>query len=147
MSTRDNVADLFMKGMNLLHRGVLKVSGGRLLAEPLGMPTVELHTIGRTSGKRRSVMLTSPIHDADRYVLIASKGGDDRHPEWYKNLVANPAVELTVRGVTRSYTARTATPEEKAEMWPEVTAKYKGYAGYQKRTTRDIPVVICDASA
>lgn len=77
-------------------------------------------------------------------MLVASKGGDDRNPEWHKNLVADPDVELTVLGATLPYRARTATPEEKAELWPQITAKYKGYANYQKRTSRDIPVVICE---
>lgn len=139
-------ADLGMKGMNLLHRTILTVSGGRWLSEPLGMPTVELHTTGRKSGQRRSTLLTAPVWDEGRYVLVASKGGDDRHPEWYKNLVANPEIELTVKGVTRPYTARTASPAEKAELWPQITGKYKNYAGYQRRTERDIPVIICEAT-
>ena len=67
-------------------------------------------------------------------MLIASKGGDDRHPDWYHNLTADPDVEITDGEVTKPYRARTATPEEKAELWPQVVAAYKGYAGYQKRT-------------
>lgn len=108
------------------------------------MPAVELHTIGRVSGLRRSTMLTSPVHRDGRWVLVASKGGDDRDPEWYLNLVANPDVELTVRGVTHDMTARTATPAEKAELWPQITKVNPGYAGYQRKTEREIPVVICE---
>lgn len=141
---RDRLTDLGMKSMNLAHRTILKASGGRLLTTPFGMPAVELHTIGRRSGQRRSVMLTTPIHDDERVVLVASKGGDDRHPDWYRNLVANPDVEVTVNGTTRAMRARTAAGDEKAGLWPEITAVYKGYAGYEKRTTRDIPVVICE---
>ena len=89
-------------------------------------------------------MLTAPIHGGGRYVLVASKGGDDRHPDWYRNLVAEPEVELTVEGETMSFIARTATEVEKAEMWPQIVAAYKGYGGYQKKTDRDIPVVICE---
>ena len=144
MSAKHTAADIGMKTMNLLHRGILKVSGGRWLKAPLGMPTVELHTTGRKSGVRRSVLLTAPVADAGRYVLVASKGGDDRDPEWYKNLVADPDIELTVGGATLPYRARTASADEKADLWPQITAKYKGYANYQKRTTRDIPVVICE---
>jgi len=73
------------------------------------MPALQLHTVGRVSGKRRSVMLTAPVHDDGCYVLVASKGGDDRDPDWYRNLVANPEVELTVQGTTIPMTARTAT--------------------------------------
>ena len=140
----DAVTDLKMKLVNVAHKAVLKVSGGRVGGNLGGMAAVELHTIGRTSGRRRSVMLTAPIHDADRVVLIASKGGDDRHPDWYRNLVAHPDVELTEGGITRPMRARTATADEKAEMWPGIVARYKGYAGYQERTARDIPVVICE---
>ena len=111
----------------------------------MGMPAVELHTTGRKSGRRRSVMLTSPVFEPDRLVLVASKGGDDRHPDWYRNLVAEPDVEITVEGELRPFRARTASPSEKAELWPKVVAAYKGYAGYQRRTTRDIPLVICEA--
>lgn len=144
MALKDTLTDLGMKGMNLGHRAILKASGGRLLREPFGMPTVELHTIGRKSGQRRSTMLTAPVHSSDRVVLVASKGGDDRDPLWYGNLVANPDVELTIKGETTPWTARTAGDDERDELWPQITAAYKGYAGYQKRTERKIPVVICE---
>lgn len=132
------------KMMNLAHRVVLTVSGNRLLAKPFGMPVVELHTIGRKSGLPRSCYLTTPIHDSDRVLLVASKGGDDRHPDWYRNLQAAPDAELVIHGERRKVHARTATADEKAELWPQIVAAYKGYANYQERTTRDIPVVICE---
>ncbi len=136
--------DTITKTMNRVHRLVWAVSGHRLLAKPFGMLAVELHTTGRKSGQRRTVILTSPIHDDSKVVVIASKGGDDRHPDWYTNLVAQPDVEITVNGTTLPYRARTATPEERAEMWPIVVQAYKGYAGYQTKTEREIPVVICE---
>lgn len=144
MGLRNELVDLQMKTMNVLHRAVFTLSGGRVLANFGSMPAVELHTIGRSSGKRRATMLTAPVHDRHRCVLIASKGGDDRNPQWYLNLVANPDVELTVYGTTMPMRARTASPEEKAELWPQIVAAYKGYDGYQQKTSRDIPVVICE---
>lgn len=108
------------------------------------MPPVELHTVGRKSGQRRSTMLTAPVCEEDRVVLVASKGGHQHHPDWYKNLVANPEVELTVDGRTRPMRARTASPEEKAALWPTIVGAYRGYEGYQRNTERDIPVVICE---
>jgi len=144
MGARETVVDLGAKGMNLVHRVALRATGGRIGTKVFGMVAIELHTVGRRSGQRRSVMLTAPILEPDRVVLIASKGGDDRNPDWYGNLVAQPEVEITRDGVTTAWRARTATPEEKAELWPRVVAAYKGYAGYQKRTERDIPVVICE---
>lgn len=144
MSVKDSVTDIGGKVMSRTHKLLLKVSGGKVLDRAFGMQVVELHTIGRKSGQRRSTMLTTPIHDDDRVVLIASKDGDNRHPDWYRNLSANPDVEITLGGTTRTMTARTASEEERAELWPEVIAAYKGYAGYQKRTDRVIPVVICE---
>lgn len=143
-SPRDLVADVSMKAMSRGHRAVLTLSRGRLLSSALGMPAVELHTTGRRSGRRRSTMLTAPIYEEHRVVLVASKGGDDRAPDWYRNLVADPDVELTVGGRTRAMRARTASPAEKAALWPRIVTAYKGYAGYQRRTSRDIPVVICE---
>jgi deazaflavin-dependent oxidoreductase (nitroreductase family) len=144
MGIQDATTDVLAKVMNRSHRLIWKVSGGRLLSSPFGMPAVELHTIGRKSGQRRTVILTTPVHDASRVVLIASKGGDDRHPDWYRNLAANPDVEITIDGTTAPYRARTASAEEKAVLWPEVVNAYKGYDGYQRKTDREIPVVICE---
>jgi deazaflavin-dependent oxidoreductase (nitroreductase family) len=138
------VTDLGLKAMNAIHRGVLTLTGGRLGHSILGMQAVELHTTGRKSGQRRTVMLTSPVYDTDRVVLVASKGGDDRPPDWYRNLVADPDVELTVKGATRPMLARTASPEERAALWPSVVRAYRGYALYQERTSREIPLVILE---
>lgn len=126
------------------HRVALKVSGGRWPRRVMGMQPVELHAVGRKTGQRRSTLLTAPICDKDRVVLVASKGGYTDHPIWYKNLVANPDVELSVGDRVRKMRARTATPEEKAELWPTIVAAYRGYADYQRSTDRDIPVVICE---
>jgi deazaflavin-dependent oxidoreductase (nitroreductase family) len=144
MAAPQKRSDLGLKMMNKTHRAILRFTGGRVLSSAFGMPAVELHTIGRTSGQPRSTMLTSPVHDEQRVVLVASKGGDDRHPQWYGNLTAHPDVEITMEGTTRRMRARTATPDEKAELWPRIVSAYKGYAGYQKKTDRDIPVVICE---
>ena len=144
MGLKETLTDLAMKGMNVTHRTVLAASGGRLLTAPFGMPTVELHTTGRKTGQRRSTLLTAPVREHDRVVLVASKGGDDRDPLWYRNLVADPDVELTIDGTTTPMRARTATAEERADLWPRITAAYRGYADYQRRTSREIPVVICE---
>jgi deazaflavin-dependent oxidoreductase (nitroreductase family) len=129
------------------HRVLLKLSGGRFPRRLLGMQPVELRTVGRKSGQWRATLLTAPICDADRVVVVASKGGHQDHPQWYKNLAANPEVEVVVDGEARKMRARTASPEEKAALWPRITAAYKGYEGYQRNTTRDIPVVICEPAA
>ena len=139
-----SLTDLTMRAMNTAHRALVVLSRGRLGWKIGPMPVVELHTTGRTSGARRSTMLTAPIHEPGKVVLIASKGGDDRNPFWYLNLVANPDVELTENGVTRPMRARTADAAEKAALWPQIVRANPGYAGYQRKTGRDIPVVICE---
>jgi deazaflavin-dependent oxidoreductase (nitroreductase family) len=131
------------KTLNGLHKGALKMTGGRWPATLRGMPAVELETTGRKTGLARTSMLTSPLHDESRVVLVASRGGNDEHPSWYVNLTANPRVKVTMSNQTRAMVARTASPEEKAALWPQIVAVYKPYAGYQERSSRDIPVVIC----
>jgi deazaflavin-dependent oxidoreductase (nitroreductase family) len=108
------------------------------------MPVVKLETTGRKTGQRRTTMLTAPVWDDGKVVLVASKGGYDKHPVWYLNLQAQPQVTITMLGRTRDMVARTASADEKAELWPQIVSAYKGYAGYQKRTDRDIPVVILE---
>jgi len=143
-SLQHSLADIGLKTMNQAHRAILRASAGRVLGSAFGMPVVELRTVGRRSGLPRTTMLTSPVTDGDRVVLVASKGGDDRDPDWYRNLLAHPEVELTIAGQHRLMRARAASADEKAELWPRVVAAYSGYAGYQRRTRRDIPLVICE---
>jgi deazaflavin-dependent oxidoreductase (nitroreductase family) len=144
MALAETLMDGTVKAMNIIHRAVVKASGGRLGYRLVGMDAVELHTTGRKSGQRRSVMLTSPVFEPDRVVLIASKGGDPRHPDWYHNLVADPEVEITHRGQTRPMRARIASGDERTELWQRAVAAYKYYDSYQKRTDREIPVVVLE---
>ncbi|MGO4692267.1 nitroreductase/quinone reductase family protein [Glaciibacter sp. 2TAF33] len=144
MGIRTALVDAGSRALSAGHRGLLALTRGRVGWSLGTLQMVELHTVGRTSGRRRSIMLMSPIQGDGRYLLVASKGGDDRHPLWYLNLVANPAVELTVRGGTMPMRARTATAAERAELWPRIVAAYPNYARYQRRTSREIPVVICE---
>ena len=110
-----------------------------------GAPTLALTTTGRRSGKRHRTMLIYG-QDDDRYIVVASKGGADAHPEWYLNLVANPAVEVQVLAERFNARARTATPEEKPALWARMAAIWPAYDDYQRKTTRDIPVVILERS-
>jgi deazaflavin-dependent oxidoreductase (nitroreductase family) len=136
--------DFTLKAMNRIHRILLGASGGRLGRKLMGMPVLDLITTGRKSGVERSSMLTSPVQDGDKIVIVASRGGDPTHPGWYHNIKANPNVEIVMDGERKPMHARVASPEEKQSLWPQVTKAYRGYAGYQKRTTRDIPLVILE---
>jgi deazaflavin-dependent oxidoreductase (nitroreductase family) len=144
MDVPQPLADLGFRVVNRFHRAVLALTGSRVLGTVAGMPVVKLRTTGRTSGQPRRTILTAPVADAGRVVLVASKGGDDRDPDWYRNLAADPDVDVTIAGRTRPMRARTASPEEKAELWPRILAAHPGYGGYQDKTRREIPVIICE---
>jgi deazaflavin-dependent oxidoreductase (nitroreductase family) len=137
--------DLQLKAMNAVHRVVLRVSAGRLGWRAGGMPVLELTTTGRRSGRPRRVMLTSPVREGGATVIVASRGGDDRHPAWFCNLRDRPDVQVAVAGgPRRPMRARVATRQERAALWPRVTAAHPRYAGYQARTRREIPLVLLE---
>ncbi|WP_165064774.1 nitroreductase/quinone reductase family protein [Marisediminicola senii] len=137
-----------LKFMNDVHRLLISATRGRLGWNAMGMPVLEVTTIGRRSGEARPTMLTAPLHKGGRYVIVASRGGDDRHPAWYLNMLDEPVVQVSVKGgPAEPMTARQATDDERSRMWPLITGKYPNYAGYQKRTTRQIPLVILEPVA
>jgi deazaflavin-dependent oxidoreductase (nitroreductase family) len=127
--------------LGALHRVLYRVSAGRIGGRLWDLPVVLLTTTGRTSGKQRTVPLCS-LRDGDDVVVIASYGGLDRPPAWWLNLEANPNAELLTGRAHRAVTARNAAPDERARLWAEVTARAPGYLAYERRTSREIPVVI-----
>jgi deazaflavin-dependent oxidoreductase (nitroreductase family) len=136
-------SDVLLKTMNAAHRVLLKVTGNRVGASFGGMQALELTTVGRRSGLPRSVMLTVPLQEGDTYVVVASRGGDDKHPAWFLNLRDNPAVEVQLVGRPRvPMQAHVASAAERARLWPLIADKYRNYAGYQKKTAREIPLVL-----
>ena len=136
-------SDLVLKTMNAGHRIILKLSFGKLGWKAGDMPVLELTTVGRKSGQPRSVLLTSPIQEGDTVVIVASKGGEDTHPAWFLNLRDNPDVQVALGGAAKKpYQAAIADAAERARLWPIVESTYKGYAGYQKKTDREIPLVL-----
>ena len=107
------------------------------------MPVIELTTTGRRSGEPRTTMLTSPYQEGSTIVIVASRGGDDRHPAWYLNLRDQPEVKVVVgRKPVQRMRAEIANSEERARLWPLITADHRNYAGYQRKTKREIPVVL-----
>ncbi|HEY5875894.1 MAG TPA: nitroreductase/quinone reductase family protein [Ilumatobacteraceae bacterium] len=138
-------SDLVLKTMNGVHRTILKLSGGRFGWEASNMPVLELTTTGRKSGQPRAVMLTSPLQEGSTVVIVASRGGDDQNPAWFLNLRDDPHVEVSLKGAPKQpMTARVATADERARMWPKIVADHKNYGGYQKRTEREIPLVLLE---
>ena len=140
-------SDRTLKAMNGVHRLILGVTRGKAGWTAGNMPVLELTTIGRKSGEPRSCLLTSPIQENGEIVIVGSRGGDDHHPAWYLNLLETPQVQVSYKGAPHKImTARTANSEERARMWPVVAGAYKGYAGYQEKTSREIPLVILSES-
>ena len=136
-----------MLTMTALHRAVLHLTGNRLGRQLGSMPVIELTTTGRSSGLPRTAILTVPARDPESgaLIVIASRGGDDLQPAWYLNLVAEPRVLVAAPGEhPQPYRARTADPDERARWWPEAVRAYGGYAQYQRRTQREIPVVMLE---
>jgi F420H(2)-dependent quinone reductase len=107
------------------------------------VPICLLTTIGRKSGLPRTVPVLS-MFDGDRVILVGSQGGLPRDPLWYTNLQANPGVTLQIKRRTGRYLTRTATPDERALLWPRLVELYADFAKYQRWTDREIPVVICE---
>ena len=136
--------DTILKLATGFHKLVFTVSNGRIAGRGSGMPVLMLTTTGRKSGEPRTTMLTSPLLDDGRIMLVASNGGDDRDPAWLHNLRADPKVQVTMEGRTVPMTAHVADATEKAELWPRIVADHANYAGYQAKTDRDIPVVVLE---
>ena len=106
-------------------------------------PVLLLDHVGARSGRRRTTALAY-VADGRDLVLVASKGGHPRHPAWYHNLRAHPDTTVQVGGEVRRVHARVATPAERERLWPLAVAAYGGYAGYQERTNREIPLVVLE---
>jgi deazaflavin-dependent oxidoreductase (nitroreductase family) len=140
-------SSLFWKLFNTSVKGhtvIFRLTGGRVGGRVVGGPVLLLHHTGAKSGKRRvSPLLYLP--DGDRMVIVASKGGYTKHPGWFHNLNANPDthVELPREGKV-AVRARQASSEERKALWPRVVELYKGYAAYQRSTSREIPLVVLD---
>src|SRR5690242_21628299 len=139
--------DFALKAMNTVHRVLLTLSGGKAGWRASDMPVLELTTIGRKTGEPRSVMLTSPYQEGSTVVVVASRGGDDKHPAWFLNLRDNPAVDVVYQGgPSQRMHARIADPAERERLWPLVIADHKNYAAYQTKTKREIPLVLLEAA-
>lgn len=125
-----------------VHRALFRMSGGRLVRRVVGMEVVMITTVGARSGKRRQTMLTVPLRDRGRLVLVASNGGNPHEPDWCANLRANPEVEVSAGGRSTTMVATIASSDERARLWPGVVSAYSGYAAYQERSPREIPLVL-----
>ena len=124
-----------------MHVRLYRLTGGRFVGRVGKAPILLLTTTGRRSGEPRTAPLLY-LRDGERLAIVASFGGHPKHPVWYLNLTANPEVSVQVGRDRFAATSRTATPEERESLWPLFVAMYPGYAGYQEKTTREIPIVL-----
>lgn len=138
---RSSLRGWTIKGLGKAHLAVLRLSRGRLLGAVAGMPVLVLTTTGRRSARARVTPLTF-FRDGSDLVVIASYGGADRPPAWFLNLQLTPQAVIEIGTHKLAVTARTASPQERARLWRAITETFGFYAKYQRRTGREIPVVI-----
>lgn len=128
------------KYLSALHAGAYRLTGGWIGRRLVDNDMLLLTTTGRRSGRRHTIPLLY-LRDGADLLVIASWGGRSNHPEWYLNLVAEPQVTVRVPRCRFPATATTLDAEERATWWPHIVDAYHGYAEYQARTSREIPVV------
>jgi deazaflavin-dependent oxidoreductase (nitroreductase family) len=132
---------VLMKAIGRIHRALYRLTAGAIGGSLAGRPMLLLTTTGRKTGKSR----TTPLQyseDGENMVVVASNGGNPRHPAWWFNLEGNPEAEVQVRKIKKRVKAETANEEERSRLWPLLVETYPGYEEYQKSTERTIPVVI-----
>jgi deazaflavin-dependent oxidoreductase (nitroreductase family) len=133
-----------LRRMMAMHTTVYRVSGGLIGHRVPGGPSMLLlDHVGAKSGTKRTSPLVY-VPDGDDVVLVASKGGHPKHPGWFHNLRANPDTTVQIGSERRPVRAHVADAEERKRLWPKAVATYGGYAGYQERTNREIPLVILE---
>lgn len=132
-----------VRALSRLHTAIFRLTGGAIGGRMVNNDMLLLTTVGRRTGRAHTVPLLY-LEDGRRLVVIASWGGRDDDPDWHRNLLANPSVTVRVKGRERRVIARVADGRERAEWWPRIMAAYDGYATYQARTARVIPVVFLE---
>jgi F420H(2)-dependent quinone reductase len=132
-----------LKVATKLHVFVYRASGGRLAGSFKGAPVLILTTTGSKTGQERNTPLLF-LKDGEALVVVASNGGSDRAPSWLSNLKVHPVAEVQVRAEGRSVRAHVASPAERERLFPKIVALYPPYADYQRRTQREIPLVVLE---
>ena len=132
---------MLMRTIAGIHRGLYGLTGGTLGGRLAGRPMLLLTTTGRKTGKPRTTPLQYMKH-GENMVVVASNGGNARHPAWWFNITANASATVQVGKETKRVRAETANEEERSRLWPLLIETYAGYQGYEDETERTIPVVI-----
>ena len=135
------LAGLATRAFIAVHSALYALSDGRIGGRMGTLRILLLTTTGRRTGRPRTVPLVF-FEDGERLVVIASKGGAPRDPQWWENLQKHPEAEVRVGAERRRMRARLASPEERARLWPRIKQENPAYAEYERRTAREIPVVL-----
>jgi deazaflavin-dependent oxidoreductase (nitroreductase family) len=139
---RNKLIEVFWK----VHPALVRLSGGRIGGNVVGMPVLLLNTTGRKSGAKRSCALTYlPV--GENFAVFASCLGEEKHPAWWLNLDARPDADVEIGGESIALRAREAEGDERQRLWAEVVTVNPDYAEYQQRTERRIPVVVLERRA
>jgi deazaflavin-dependent oxidoreductase (nitroreductase family) len=134
-------ANLALKLGSSVHAGVYRATGGKLFGRMGQSPILLLNTVGRKSGKKRATPLLYVV-DGEDFVIIALKGGAPTHPAWYLNLMANPDTTVEIEDRKVRVRAEEVGGEEKARLWQRMAELYPTYDDYQKKTKRQIPLLV-----
>lgn len=126
-----------------LHSAAFRATDGRIGGRMLGSPVLLLVTKGRKSGRERTTPLLY-LEDGNRYAIVASNGGTATHPAWRLNLQANPEATIEAAGRKVYVRAREAGGAERERLWRELVRMYPPYADYQRKTDREIPVILLE---
>ncbi|BAX94648.1 nitroreductase family deazaflavin-dependent oxidoreductase [Mycobacterium shigaense] len=135
--------NFFIKWMAKGNTWIYQRSNGKLGGVFGNAPVALLTTTGRKTGEPRVSPLLY-LREGNRVILVASRGGSDKHPLWYLNLKANPKVSVQIKDEVLQLQARDATEAERSEYWPKLVAMYPTFEDYKSWTDRVIPIVICD---
>ena len=129
-----------LKAWTRFHRWVYQRTNGKVLSRMRGKPTLLLTTTGRRSGRPHTIPLPY-LPDGDTMIVIGSASGAERHPAWVLNLIANPRVTVQYLADSGPAHAEILADSERTATWERISAEAPWYAGYQQRTSREIPLV------
>ena len=135
-----------MADVNDWNAGIIKefrANGGKVGGQFEGAPLLLLHTTGAKTGQERVTPVMYRVV-GESYAVFASKAGAPTHPDWYHNLVANPSVRAEIGTQTLAFTARPAQADERERIWAAQKAEFPGFADYEAKTSREIPVVVLE---
>jgi deazaflavin-dependent oxidoreductase (nitroreductase family) len=138
-----HLPEWIVRAVSRLHAAGFRLTGGRAGGRLVNNDVLLLTTAGRRTGRAHTVPLLY-LREGERLVVIASYGGRHLPPDWYRNLTANPEAEVRLRRRRIAVTARTVDGADRPRLWAAAVAAYPGYAAYQERTPREIPLVILE---